>query len=282
MGEKNATHSNTRQSFIGRTVQRLVAFPAFVLKAVYILPFFLFGLWLLQLLYFPQFDLKRLFAVTTEQIESKVTLKPDDSVPRGHFHMIDEFISQAEIKPPFCLRCHGTYPHSKEKKVRSLLNSHTGFIACAVCHVRKEPVDKTMVFAWIDHETGEIVARAEGEYGKYSAKIFPVQITPDGKKNIFNPIDDKVAQQYLLLKDKYSPDQVAVAKIKIHEHLSAKPVFCSDCHQKEGYLNFAELNFPLNRINHLNSSEVVGMIEKYKTFYLPSEIDFGQEKAFNK
>jgi hypothetical protein len=282
MGGKNDTHRSTAGSFAERTVRGLMAFPMFLLKAVYILPFLLFGLWLLQLLYFPQFDVKNLFAVTSEKIESKTPLQPDDSVPRGHFHMIDAFISQPEIKPPFCLRCHGTYPHSKEKKVRAMLNSHTGFIACSVCHARKEPGDKTISFVWIDHETGEIVAKAEGEYGKYSAKIFPVQITPQGQKRIFRPIDDQAAQQYILFKDEYSPDQVAIAKKKLHEHLSAKPVFCSDCHQKEGYLDFSKLNFPLNRVNHLNSSEVVGMIEKYKTFYLPSEIDFGQEKTFNK
>jgi hypothetical protein len=50
---------------------------------------------------------------------------------------------------------------------------------------------------------------------------------------------------------------------------------------KDGYLNFIELGFPLKRVNHLNSTEVVGLIEKYKTSYLPSEIDFGAEKAFN-
>jgi hypothetical protein len=56
-------------------------------------------------------------------------------------------------------------------------------------------------------------------------------------------------------------------------------VFCSDCHKKDGYLDFRDLGFAQTRIDHLNSTEIVGMIEKYKKFYLPSQIDFGLEKA---
>jgi len=42
---------------------------------------------------------------------------------------------------------------------------------------------------------------------------------------------------------------------------------------------FKELGFSKQRIDHLDSTEIVGMIEKYKKFYLPSQIDFGIEKA---
>jgi len=280
MGKKNQHSQDVPRTFIGRVGHGLLMFPVFLLKAVYLLPFLFFGVWLLQLLYFPQFEVNKLFAVTEEQYLIPAAKGDIDPAPRGHFHMIDEFVSQPEHDPPFCLRCHGTYPHGKEKKVRSILNFHTGFIACSVCHARKKPGDKDILFGWIDHETGEPVLKAEGEYGKYSAKIFPLQVGEQGRKNIFRPMDETAAQQYLSMKDEYSPDQVAVAKIKLHEHLSTKPVFCSDCHKRDGYLDFSGLGFPLMRINHLNSSEVVGMIEKYKTFYLPSEIDFGSEKTF--
>lgn len=280
MGDNHHQSQAAPRTFVGRVFRGLVTFPVLVLKAVYLLPFLLFGLWLLQLLYFPHFKVEKLFAVTEEQILAAAVKKDMAPAPRGHFHMIDEFVSQPEQSPPFCLRCHGTYPHLKEKKVRSILNFHTGFIACSVCHARKKPGDEHIVFGWIDHISGEPVLKAEGEYGKYSAKIFPLQIGEQGQKSIFRPMDDQAARQYLAIKDEYSPDQVAVAKIKLHEHLTTKPVFCSDCHQKEGYLDFAQLGFPLARINHLNSSEVVGMIEKYKTFYLPSEIDFGSETTF--
>ncbi|MDX2512233.1 MAG: hypothetical protein QNK25_09325, partial [Desulfobacterales bacterium] len=97
------------------------------------------------------------------------------------------------------------------------------------------------------------------------------------EKIIFRPVDEKSAQHFLEVKDQYTPDQIAQAKTLLHEHIAKQPVFCSDCHQKDGYLNFAELGFPELRIHHLNSSEVVGMVEKYKQFYIPAQIDFGVE-----
>lgn len=277
---------NPPKSFLGSAVGKLLRLPVFLLKLVYLLPILLFGLWLLQMLYFPQLEAKKIIEMTRHKKDDnnvfRTILKQDELLAREHFHMVDEYITKPESNPPLCLMCHGTYPHSKEKKVRSILNFHTGFIACAVCHARKKPGDKSINFVWIVRETGEITPKVQGQYGKYPAKIFPIQITADGHKKIYRPVDDQAARQFLLTKDKYSPDQVAQAKKKMHEHISSEPVFCSDCHKKDGYLDYAKLGFPIQRINHLNSSEVVGMIEKYKTFYLPSAIDFGNENSFEK
>jgi len=286
MTSENKKPQDQPKSILSRAYHKVARLPAFVLKAIYLLPFLFFGLWLIQLLYFPQLEAKKIMEITRHKEKDKnifrTILEENGPVARGHFHMVDEYITKPEPNPPLCLRCHGTYPHSKEKKVRAILNFHTGFIACAVCHARKDPGDKSIDFGWIDRQTGEIVEQVQGEYGKYTAKIFEIQITAEGQKKIFRPVDDETARQYLLIKDEYSPDQVAQAKIKLHEHISSKPVFCSDCHKKDGYLDYAKLGFPTQRINHLNSTEVVGMIQKYKTFYLPSEIDFGVENSFEK
>lgn len=283
---ENKKRQDPPKPILSRAFDKLWKLPAFVLKVIYMLPFLLFGLWMLQLLYFPHLEAKNIIEMAMHKEEDKnvfrTILNQDGPVARGHFHMVDEHITKPEPNPPLCLTCHGTYPHSKEKKVRSILNFHTGFIACAVCHARKELGNESIDFAWIDRETGEIVTQVQGEFGKYTAKIFEIQISAAGKKQIFRPVDDKTARQYLLIKDEYSPDQVAQAKKKLHEHISSKPVFCSDCHRKDGYLDFAKLGFSTQRINHLNSTEVVGMVEKYKIFYLPTEIDFGVENSFEK
>ncbi|MCF6248767.1 MAG: cytochrome b/b6 domain-containing protein [Desulfobacula sp.] len=250
-------------------------FSNFLLKSVYIIPLFVFGAWLLQLVYFPHFSAKA--AIQTESLDDqfKTILKENDTVYRGHFHMVDEYVTTHEPNPPLCLKCHGSYPHSKEKKVRSLLNAHTGFIACSVCHARKQEDDKETVFTWVMHDTGAIKKTVEGEYGKYPATIYPIQVKNGAANRVFRPMDEATAQQYLKHKNDYSPDQIARAKIILHKNISTKPVFCSDCHRKDGYLDFASLGFSRQRVNHLNSTEIVGMIEKYKTFYLPEELDFG-------
>jgi hypothetical protein len=252
----------------------------FFVKAIFAIPLFLFGLWLLQMLYTPGIEAHKSVdtpnPVEEEGIFRKI-LKSDKPKPEPHFHMVDEVVHQPEPFQPICLSCHGTFPHSKEKKVRSLLNFHTGFMACAVCHFRKDPADKTFSFVWVDRVTGITSRTAEGEYGKYPAKIFPAKITAENVETIIHPVSEKSAREFLELKDRFTPDQMAQAKIKLHTQVSQKPVLCGDCHKKDGYLDFAKLGFPKNRVNHLVSTEVAGMIEKYETFYLPAVIDFGKD-----
>jgi hypothetical protein len=273
-------------SVFGKVFRIIKKFPIFLLKFVYILPFLLFGAWLLTLVYFPH-DLPHVEAKLAEEstliigedhVFKKILLQKD-AAPREHFHLVDEWVTRQDHMAPICLTCHGTYPHAKEEKVRSILNFHGGFLACSVCHARKEAEEYLIYFAWVDRETGAVSKRAEGEYGKYPAKIFPIEITKGARTRIFRPVSEEAAKQFLTYKDQYTPDQIAQAKAKLHEHISTKPVFCSDCHKKEGYLDFRDLGFAQTRIDHLNSTEIVGMIEKYKKFYLPSQIDFGLEKA---
>ena len=265
-------------STVGNVIKK---FHAFVFKFFMILIFCLFGLWLLQMVYFPEFEIKKAAVAAPPSEEEDLfghILKHKEAVPQSHFHMVDEYIDQPEPYQPVCMTCHGAYPHSKEKKVRSLLNGHTGFVACSVCHARKDSIKEGIDFAWVDRKSGKITTQFEGAYGKYSAKIYPIISGVGGSKEIFRPVDDKDAQKFIDLKAKFSPDQIAEAKIKLHGHVTDKPVFCNDCHKKEGYFDFANLGFPRQRIDHLNSTEVVGLIAKYEKFYFPSAIDFGVEK----
>jgi len=252
-----------------------------IIKTAFFIPLLLLALWLIHLIYFPELDalveanVKKAHEETT--VFRKILSQPDTD-NRGHFHMIDEYVSLSEPFRPLCTTCHGTYPHSKEKKVRSILNSHSGIMACAVCHVRREPGDKGNFFAWVDRNTGMISASVKGEFGKYSAKIFPMIIGEDGQKQVFRPVSEKAAEEYLKYKDSYTLDQNAKAKIILHEKISKKPIICNECHKKGGFFKFAELGFPANRVDHLTSTEVTGMIDRYETFYLPSVIDFGAGK----
>ena len=252
----------------------------FFVKAVFAIFLFVFGLWLLQMLYSPHLEAHKAAQAPVRAEEEGIfrkILKSADRKPQPHFHMVDEVVHQPEPFQPICLSCHGTFPHSKGKKIRSLLNFHTGFMACAVCHYRRDPADKTFSFVWVDRVTGIISRKAQGEYGKYPAKIFPARSTVENAEMVIHPVSVKAAREFLELKDKFTPDQMAEAKIKLHEQISQKPVSCMDCHKKAGYLNFARLGFPKNRVNHLASTEVASMIEKYETFYLPEVIDFGKD-----
>lgn len=252
----------------------------FAIKAIFVLPLVVFGIWLIQMLYFPEARARKselpLKTISSDLMFRKIW-QETEPVSSSHFHMVDTSIFQPAPYEPICRTCHGTYAHSKEKKVRSLLNFHEGFLACAVCHVRKDPADETFSFVWVDYETGRTSMAVEGEYGKFPAKIFPRKVSLGGRETIIQPISEKAAQEYLKYKDRFTPDQVARAKAKLHENISKKSVFCIECHRKEGYLNFAEMGFPQNRVDHLISSEVATMIEKYETFYLPEVMNFGNQ-----
>ena len=249
-----------------------------VIKTAFLLPIVFFAIWLLKLVYFPHAEARKSEQAVGPAAEPGIfakILRDEGPIPKEHFHIVDEHMAQVDPYHPICLECHGSYPHSKEKKVRAILNFHNGFLACMVCHVRKSPDDESFSFVWVNRRTGATSMRVEGGFGKYPAKIFPTRETIGGRPEIIHPVDEKAAEEFMRLKDQFSPDQMAKAKIKLHENVSQKPVFCNECHKKAGYFDFAKLGFPANRVDHLTSTEITGMIEKYETFYMPEAIDFG-------
>jgi len=252
----------------------------FLVKAISAVLLVLFGLMMLKQLYFHDGKSEKSSDTKTQVSENEAGIiteivEQENTLNRTHFHMVDEDTRLMTHYEPICMTCHGTYPHSKEKKVRAFLNFHNGFLACSVCHTRKDLRNREHYFAWVDHDTGAISDAVEGGYGKYPAKIFPIETGADGSKKIVRPVNDQSAKEYLSLKDTFTPDQIAQAKVKLHEQITDKPVFCTDCHKKDGYFDYTRLGFPKNRIDHLTSTEVASMIDKYTTFYLPSAIDFG-------
>ncbi len=280
MGNKAET------AILSKVLQEIKGILLLGLKVIYVLPFFAFGLWLIRLVYFPGLDLNASISFPRYRKADdpfKILTRKDEPVPRGHFHMIDAYVGKQESKPPICVMCHGTYAHGKDKKVRALLNMHTGFIDCSVCHVRQDqpnaegtvmPPNERIAFLWVDRETGEMTDKSVGEYGKYPATIYPIRYTEKGPRQVLTPINTADAQQFLKMRPERTPDQVAEARKKLHASLSEKPVVCADCHRQNGYLDFEKLGFPKTRVDHLVSSEIVGMLDKYKTFHLPEVIDF--------
>lgn len=275
-----------KTSLFSRAVFRVKKVFFFLLKVIYVLPFFAFGFWLLSVLYFPGFDLNAsisLLQYKKEQATLKIISQKKEAIPRDHFHMVDDYVEKRNIIEPTCVICHGAYAHGKEKKVRALLNLHDSSMACSVCHVRNDkpgtaetaiPDNTKIEFLWVDQDTGMLHQRVEGDYGKYPAKIFPVVDTGKGIRQILTPITEEAAREFLDKAQQLNEKQLEEQRKKLHAKLSAEPVACSDCHKKDGYLDLKKLGFPKQRIDNLISSEFVGMIDKYKTFYLPSVIDF--------
>ncbi len=246
-------------------------------KILLIVPMVVFGLWLLKLVYLPNVGSGKAGTLRSSTADGGIFVKilsDQQLVPRGHFDMVDEHVSAQETYQVLCLNCHGTYPHRKEKKTRAVLNFHGGIMDCTVCHVRKDPAHQERYLVWLNHQTGQTSTHVEGGFGKYPAKIALVKMGAESKPVLVQPVSEGEAKAFLKLKEQFTPDQMARAKIKLHEGLSQKPVFCTECHKKDGYLNFSDLGFAPNRVDNLTSNEIARMIENYETFYIPKEIDF--------
>ncbi|MDH4027878.1 MAG: hypothetical protein OEU95_03480 [Nitrospirota bacterium] len=249
----------------------------FMAKALYICFFFVVAILLLKLLYFPDAAVfpwagPEVKAVTAEADLIRRAEDNREELNHSHFHIIDEYVPTLGHEPHLCMKCHGVYPHIKVEKTLSFLNLHTGFMACEVCHVRKGHGDRDHYLAWADKKTGRISMRASGGYGKYTALIVPVRTSAGRAERVDELVSEKFSKEYSRLKDRlyiFKEEEEAALK-KIHQdNLSKKAVTCDDCHNKDGYMDFAGLGFPQYRINQLSSSEVSRMVEHYRTFYIP-------------
>ncbi len=204
----------------------------------------------------------------------------------GRFHHIG-----FEVQPDnasMCVRCHGNVPHDKSKEVRSFLNMHAFYTACETCHIRPENNEPKWSFRWYDKETGvqsanpTVLVEIENmyehpedpyypTYGNYGAKIAPGIV----ENNLFSFLktqkDKAFVDRYIKEQDQLSEQQRSQMKKLVHKDINKKPIECNQCHQeKSPYLPFASLGYPPRRVDELTNTSVVGMIDKYKEFYIPN------------
>lgn len=188
----------------------------------------------------------------------------------GHFHHID-----FELQPDrrsHCIKCHGDMPHDKVKETRAFWNMHAYFMACETCHLRFDDAKEPPVYKWYDRQTGDIVESpvAKSRAGFYGAKIVPLERVNGTLARVDSDERIRVATEFVKLEPTLDEFQKAKAVKLIHQQNAKKPYVCDDCHRKDKpILSLRELGYPEERIASLESNEVVGMIEKYKTFFLP-------------
>lgn len=203
---------------------------------------------------------------------------------KRHFHNepVEDLINLGQ--KAVCLSCHGDYPHSKEPMIRTLMNMHTQFIGCMTCHNDAKKIDQeSLSFAWLNFSGIEVTGQPYGidvdpntgylqETDDYYSKIVAYSETESGKQLLEIPETDPKAQEYLTIRDQLSDtDQEAVKKL-FHKLASPKGRECSLCHtqEKDSYLPFRALGFSEQRIDDITNLNIIGIVEKYKKFYLPN------------
>ncbi len=174
-------------------------------------------------------------------------------------------------KVSLCITCHGYLPHAREIETRSFLNKHSADIACETCHAGGEGQP---YFRWYNVSTGDLVK---------SIKITETLTLPDYKIiALYGPEvtsydrRDRIKEAEALLSkaSAYSASERREAIKPFHGSLKKtdEALKCEACHTAEGrpFLPLASLGYPERRIQLLMTSEIIGMLTKYKEFYLPS------------
>jgi hypothetical protein len=180
-----------------------------------------------------------------------------------------------------CRVCHPLYPHSENKWVRALLNMHTGFMLCEVCHIKKENFPE-FAYDWKGTENAFFSGEPFGRYYNPKTKTahksnhfisrIAIFVKNNGQKQLtINSGDTRKANEYLLKEKNLTADQKAKSMDYFHRHIAKKQisVACDECHSAHSILDFKQLGFDEIKIDHLITLDIKGLVTKYKTFYFP-------------
>jgi len=201
-----------------------------------------------------------------------------------HFHRIADFPQLAESESTVCYICHSDYPHSKNTKIRSLLNMHTQYFVCETCHIKEQP-DKNIIYKWYspfrdsppgpffgthyDPSTGNL-AQVEDLISKmapYYKKGLVVEST-------LHIQDAPLAKDFVKVRDQLTPEQRDGVKNKFHVNIKPKGHECKDCHAQDGILDLKKLGFADDRIVDLQQLYIKGAITSQEEVYLPNLLNW--------
>lgn len=200
-----------------------------------------------------------------------------------HFHNEPEEDLVNMGKKPVCFYCHGDYPHSKQRMIRTLLNMHTQFIGCMTCHNDPRKIDeKTLSFYWLNYSGiavkgppyGTSIDRKTGflvDTDNLYSKIVAYTSRNGGNELLEITEDTPDVKEFIEVREKLSEKDRDAVKKAFHKVVSAKGRFCTRCHVSENksYLPFRKLGFSDRRILDVTNLNIVGIVDKYRQFYMP-------------
>jgi cytochrome c553 len=215
-----------------------------------------------------------------ETPQQAVLRKNREAQAHQRFHHVVAVSHPPEALRPTCYICHSALPHNKSKKIRSLLNMHTNYLACETCHLKKQERE-TATYKWYSpvekHPQGPFFGTAYNpETGglemvhKHFSKIAPFQ-EENGKLTPIVQTEDKpLAKRFVKIEDQLTPEQRKAQTQQFHaDILLPKGADCQNCHSTKGMLDLRALGFSAKRIVDIQELNIKGIIAKYEEFYLP-------------
>ncbi len=206
-----------------------------------------------------------------------------------HFHNVSYTPELPVNLQPVCYICHSDYPHSKNKKVRALLNMHTQFLVCETCHI-EEQIGVTIIYKWYnpmqenpsgpffgtdyDPDSGRLI-----QVSDHFSRIAPYYLLDGKPVSAIQLQDSDIAMDYMKVRDQLTPEQRDNVKKKFHSKIKPKGDQCQACHVKKGILDFRGLGFSVNRAVDLEELNIRGMLTKYEKFYIPNLFSSDQKES---
>ena len=186
----------------------------------------------------------------------------------GHFHHIDMTVQPDRRSQ--CVTCQGDLPHDQVPEVRAFWNMHTFLVACETCHVRLPGKATGDDYRWSDLETGVLITNPEvgTRPVPYTAKIVPMERVGGSLQRLDSQERIDLAVAYKGREPSLSVPERERQVDVLHDYLSEEPYVCDDCHGTEPLLPLEELGYPQERIDSILGTEVIDMLEDYKTFYM--------------
>ena len=180
-----------------------------------------------------------------------------------------------------CRVCHPLYPHSENKLVRGLVNMHTGFMYCEVCHIKRAKLKNTS-YDWADTENADFSGEPFGTYfnprtrtahkSEHYISRIGIFSKENGKKQVLMDSEDTLkAKEFLAKEERLKPDEKEKQLSYFHRIIEKKEisVACNECHSTKSILDFHQLGFDEKKKKNLMYLNVKGLVTKYKEFYFP-------------
>jgi hypothetical protein len=201
--------------------------------------------------------------------------------PLSDFHKKEQSYVVSLQDPSSCRACHALYPHAENNAVRALLNMHTGFMLCDVCHIKRGKF-KNLSYEWHDTENAEFSGEPFGTYYNphagqahpsehFISRIAAFTSEKGKKKALMNTWDTAKASEFVLKEKNLNPDEKNKAVAYFHRDIEKKEisVACDECHSSHSILDFNKLGFDRKKTKDLIYLNIKGLVTKYKVFYFP-------------
>ncbi len=199
---------------------------------------------------------------------------------RDHFHQTKERVFLPMDEQENCLSCHSIWPHSKDRRTRAFNNQHSRYMSCMVCHIDNQP-GRPVEYEWYSFGVDNSITR-KGPFGvarladgslsapdNFITKIVPVVTDGSLNSRIFTPYNTPQYVDYREAVDAGSfVDEVKIRTLA-EGLVGENAITCGTCHAESSSFPWETLGFSGDRLNEMEHSAVVGMVEKYDSFYFP-------------